>query len=342
MEKVVCEAAWKKEMFSPGYLVDSIYIGGGTPSILQPALIEELLDALYATCDVADDAEITIEVNPGAANADLFAAYRANGVNRVSIGAQSFNADMLAFLGRIHSRENALACYADARNAGFEDVNLDLIFGIPGQDLAMWERDLRTAVNLGPTHLSFYSLQIEEDTPLYADFMNGRIQEPDEIEDRRMYHLAKEYTEGLGYLHYEISNCAKPGRESRHNLKYWSMDDYIGLGLAAHSYMRGHRLSNTSSLPEYLTAAGTPEMVDWMHKSTTSEEMSEYIFLGLRRTAGIDLARFRASFGKDFWELYGEETAGLIRRGLLEHSGDVLRLTALGLDLANNVFREYI
>jgi oxygen-independent coproporphyrinogen-3 oxidase len=340
--KLVFEIACKTKLFRETHEADTIYIGGGTPSLIAPELIAEVLDAFYANYAVADDAEITVEVNPGTVSLEAFRAYRASGVNRISVGVQSFDQRMLDFLGRVHTPQEAAQGLAWAEKSGFDNVNLDLIFGIPGQSLALWERDLKTALETEPAHLSFYSLQIEDGTPLYDDFVNGKVEEADEIEDRRMYHSAKNTLSAAGYAHYEISNSAKPGRASRHNLKYWSMEDYAGFGVAAHSYVNGHRFSNTNAFAEYISAPDAPEMIEWVHRNTASEEMSEYIFLGLRRTAGIDLSHFQGAFGRDFWELYGVETQGLIGRGLLERTGDVLRLTALGLDLANNVFREYV
>ena len=325
-----------------GAAVDTIYIGGGTPSLLDPAFITELLDAVYTTYRVTNDAEVTIEANPGTADPEKFRMYRAAGVNRLSIGAQSFDAATLSFLGRIHSAEDNVRCLMDAREAGFGNVSIDLIFGVPGQTLSAWERDLELALAFSPSHLSFYSLQIEEGTPLYEDRESGVFEPLDEIEDRRMYHFAKKYLAKNGLFHYEISNSAMPGRESRHNMKYWSMEPYAGFGAGAHSCYGGRRSSNKPGLAAYLTAEDVSEMTDTVHENTLSDDMGEYVFLGLRRTAGIGLSRFRARFGKDFWELYGEETERLIGRGLLERSGDTLRLTDLGLDLANTVFSEYV
>jgi len=322
--------------------VDTVYIGGGTPSLIDAGLIQELLDAIYATFSVDDKAEITIEVNPGTADAEKFRQYRASGINRVSIGAQSFDAGTLIFLRRIHSAAETIKCVTDARAAGLDNINLDLIFGVPGQELASWEKDLAVAARLGPEHLSFYGLKIEEGTILHEDLLGGAFAVLDEDEDRRMYHFAKSYLAEQGLYQYEISNSAKPGYESRHNLKYWSMEPYLGFGASAHSYFGGRRFSNIPDLVGYMAAEDEKEMMDWAHDNTPSDNMSEFIFLGLRRTAGIELSRFRAEFGKDFWELFGEETEGLIGRGLLEQNGDALRLTPLGLDLANTVFSEYV
>jgi oxygen-independent coproporphyrinogen-3 oxidase len=342
MLKVVLEASEKARIFGEGRSVDTIYLGGGTPSLVEAGLISEILDALYTHFRVDDECEITIEVNPVSEAREKFRAYRSAGVNRVSIGVQSFDPEVLTFLGRLHSAEEAERAVADARAEGFDNINIDLMFGVPGQDLASWERDLKKALKLAPEHISFYGLGFEEGTPLFEDLTAGRTEEIDEILDRRMYHLAKELLADTGFRHYEISNAALPGRESRHNLKYWSMDPYLGIGAAAHSYFDGRRFSNTSNLTEYMAAAGIEDMMDWAHENSIGDEMGEFIFLGLRRTEGIRLSDFHSSFGRDFWELYGEETEKLIRRGLLEQDGDELRLTALGLDLANNVFSEYV
>ena len=345
--KVVYELRAKRRLLArdssdEAPMVDTVYIGGGTPSLMEAGFVTELLDAVYTTYRVTDDAEITIEVNPGTADLSKMRRYHASGINRVSIGAQSFNEDELAFLGRSHDGAAIAKCVEDAQAAGFDDINLDLIFGIPGQGLSGWEAGLRSATAFEPTHVSFYSLGIEQGTPLYESNARGEFEAVDEALDRCMYHVAKEYLAEQGLFQYEISNSARPGRESRHNLKYWSMEPYAGFGVSAHSYYGGRRFSNTEILADYLSAEDATFMTDWVHENTPSDDMSEFIFLGLRRTSGIELSRFRGRFGKDFWELYGEEAKKLIGNGLLERSGDALRLTSLGLDLANIVFMEFV
>ena len=340
--KNIIEVSEKSHVFGDKYSVDTIYIGGGTPSIIAAGFVSEMLDAVYSHFRVESECEITIEVNPVSATLDKFKAYRNAGINRVSIGVQSFDPGTLSFLGRLHTEDEAESAIKEAGDSGFENINIDLMFGVPGQDLTDWERDLKKTLKLSPKHISFYSLGIEEGTPMRNDLQEGAFEEIDENTDRRMYHLAKEMLADAGFSHYEISNAAIPGYESRHNLKYWSMDPYLGFGVAAHSYFNGRRFSNTSNLTKYLAAAGPSDMIDWAHENTQGDEMSEFIFLGLRRTAGIRLSDFNSCFGRDFWELYGEETNKLISRGLLEHTGDELRLTDLGLDLANNVFSEYV
>ena len=343
--KVISEIRAKRALLQDGAgapEVDTVYIGGGTPSLIDEGLILELLDAVYSTYRVAEGAEITLEVNPGTAVHEKFKAYRSAGVNRLSLGAQSFSPETLEFLGRIHTVADIVQSVEYARVAGFCNLSLDLIFGVPGQELVDWEEDLRQAVSLGSEHISFYGLQIEEGTLLFDDLSRGGFEAVDEVTDRKMYRFAKEYLADHGLYQYEISNSARPGCESRHNLKYWSMEPYIGFGAGAHSHFGGRRFSNTSDLVSYIAAESDSGMTDWSHENTLSDDMSEFIFLGLRRTVGIELSRFSEEFGRDFWEIYGEETEKLIGRGLLEHSEGRLRLTSLGLDLANTVFSEYV
>jgi len=342
VRKLVFEIACKKELFSETHEADSIYIGGGTPSFIGSSLIADVLDAVYANFDVADDAEITLEVNPGSATMEKLCDYRSLGVNRLSIGVQSFNDGTLKFLGRAHTSLQAMECIERADAAGFANRSLDLMFGVPGQTFAEWEEDVSVALSTTPTHTSYYSLGIEEGTPMFAELASGEFEEMDEVEDRRMYHYVRGKLSEAGFGQYEISNSALPGFESRHNLKYWSMGEYVGLGLSAHSYVMGNRFSNTSNLTEYLSAPEPMAMVDWIHRNTLDENITEYVFLGLRRMNGINFEHFKLFFGKDFLDIYRPETEKLIERGLLEESDGNLRLTELGLDLANVVFREFV
>ncbi|MDR2611154.1 MAG: radical SAM family heme chaperone HemW [Clostridiales Family XIII bacterium] len=340
--KLIGEISGRSVEFGPDRTVDTVYFGGGTPSLLSPKLVGEVLDVVYARYRVADDAEITLEANPGTVSEDTLRGYIGAGVNRLSIGAQSFDAKKLRYLGRIHSAADTRDAFAYARAAGFGNIGMDLIFGVPGETIAGWLDDMDEALQLAPEHLSFYSLTPEKGTPVFQDIVGGRVTEVSEIDDRLMYHSAIERLAEAGYRHYEISNAAKPGYESRHNLKYWSLDDYVGFGLGAHSYCDGFRFANTERMMEYMSAVTPLSMMAWEHANTASDDMAEFIFLGLRRTDGIDLARFSAVFGMNFWDLYKEETDGLIERGLLEQAGDTLRLTRLGLDLSNRVFQEYV
>jgi oxygen-independent coproporphyrinogen-3 oxidase len=291
---------------------------------------------------VSDEPEITIEANPGTVDREYLSDLRESGVNRVSFGVQSFDDEMLKCLGRIHSSADAVRSFEAARGAGYDNVNADLIFGLPDQSAALWEADLREVLSLRPEHISFYDLQLEEETPLYEDVMSGRLEALSDIEDRKMYHAAVNALTDSGYIHYEISNAALPGKESKHNLKYWSMQDYLGVGLGAHSYIKGRRFYNTEFLRDYIKANNSEQMVSGYYNNTRGDEMSEYIWLGLRRIAGISLSDFFRKFGEDFMNLYAEETEGLIARKLLMREGDKLRLTPLGLDLSNVVFRQFV
>ncbi|MDR1068720.1 MAG: radical SAM family heme chaperone HemW [Clostridiales Family XIII bacterium] len=341
-EKLIGEISGRSRAYGAGHHVDTIYLGGGTPSLLPANMLDDILDAVYARYPMAGDVEVTLEANPGTVFGGVFQEFRDIGINRLSVGAQSFSADMLKYLGRIHLADDTADTVRDARKAGFDNISLDLMFGLPGETLAEWLRDLDTAINLGPEHLSFYSLTPEEGTPVFDDIINGRVSDISEIDDRLMYHRAIERLAKAGYAHYEISNAAKPGFASRHNMKYWSLGDYLGLGLGAHSYFGGRRFGNTENMADYISAAAPEEMTAWEHVNTASDDISEYIFLGLRRTEGIDLRTFGRVFGRDFWDMYKEETDGLIERGLLAHEGEILKLTPLGLDLSNRVFMEYV
>jgi oxygen-independent coproporphyrinogen-3 oxidase len=337
-----CEISGKSEQYAKGRVVDTIFIGGGTPTILPSGEIDDIIEAVYSRFNVSDDVEITIEANPGTADRGYLQSLRNVGVNRLSFGVQSFDDAMLRRLGRIHTASEAVAAYEAARAAGYDNVNIDLIFGLPDQSAASWARDLANAVSLRPEHLSFYDLQLEEETPLYEDVMSGRLEALSDIDDRRMYHAAVDILTKSGYEHYEISNAALPGKRSRHNLKYWSLDDYLGIGLGAHSYICGRRFSNTEFRGDYIKARGSDQMVSNYYNNTRGDEISEYVWLGLRRTDGISLSDFSARFGEDFMKIFAEETEGLIERRLLTREGDKLRLTALGLDLSNVVFREFV
>ncbi|MDR2162924.1 MAG: radical SAM family heme chaperone HemW [Clostridiales Family XIII bacterium] len=336
------EIAGKSELYAAGRVVDTIFIGGGTPTILPIAEIDDIIEAVYSRFCVADDAEITIEANPGTVDREYLRGVREVGANRISFGVQSFDDGTLRRLGRIHTSREAVESYDAARAAGYGNVNIDLIFGLPDQSVGSWAGDIRTSLGLRPDHISFYDLQLEEETPLYEDVISGRLEALSDIEDRRMYHSAVDALTVSGYEHYEISNAALPGMKSRHNLKYWSMDDYLGFGLGAHSYMDGRRFVNTEFRSDYIKAGSSEQMVSSYYNNTPGDEMSEYIWLGLRRTDGISLTDFSERFGEDFMKLYASEMENLIERKLLMCDGDKLRLTALGLDLSNVVFREFV
>lgn len=369
---------------------DTLFIGGGTPSAVDPALVEDLLShILHPDSDIAenlrktvrllsDDAEITMEVNPATVDPVSLRRYREAGVNRLSIGVQSFCDSELKFLGRIHTSGEAEACFYDARRAGFDNINIDLIFGIPGSGSESWRKTLQKALSLRPDHLSFYSLQIEEGTPLYEMFRRDEAEQVSDEENRRMYHEAIRLLGEAGYCHYEISNAALPGRECRHNLKYWSMCDYAGFGVSAHSYLQypydgildgivkedrenctgkyefhsGVRFCNEDGISEYLDRILRGEknirghIKPWhMYKNSLRDEISETLFTGLRKREGISLSWFDERFegtGVIFLDEFGQKMASFIDEGYLIFDGQHLRFSIRGADISNYILSELI
>ena len=330
-----------------GLLVDTVFFGGGTPSLLSPAQAEQIFCALSAAFSIAEDAEITMEVNPGTVDYDKLAAYRSLGVNRLSLGIQSMDDEILSYLGRIHNRKQAEESFCLARKAGFDNLNCDLIFGIPGQSPDSFSDTTEQIFSMGPEHLSFYSLQLEEGTPFYDWFSAGTLIPAAEETDRAMYHRLLSDLSDHGYIHYEISNAAKPGRECRHNLKYWSMKNYLGLGLAAHSYMDGLRFFNTSDLPVYFRAFDAKEetgaasgAVAGMQKNTRDDSITDYLFTELRLLSGIELADFENRFGEPLEARYPEAVSRFLMQGLLWKRDGRIGFTERGLDFTNTVLRE--
>ena len=319
--------------YSAGRIVDTVFIGGGTPSILESGEIGRIIMTLRNAFSVADDAEITIESNPKTLDRDKLMEYITVGINRLSIGVQSLDDSILKTLGRVHSVSDFYENYKMARECGFDNINIDLMFAVPGHTHKKWEDTLDKAIALEPEHISFYSLQIEEETPFYDEFMAGKFDQiPDET-DREMYHLAIAKLKAAGYEHYEISNACMPGHECRHNLKYWSLDEYLGIGSGASSYMDGVRFAEAPVL-EY-------------HENSRYDDMSEYVFTGLRRIRGIELADFHRRFGFDLWdaEAFGDRREALkpyFDAGLLIESDGRLFLSEMGLDVSNAVMAEFV
>lgn len=319
------------KVYADRYVVDTIFIGGGTPSILAAELIEQTLAALRNHFDVAEDAEITIETNPKTLTKEKLLAYRQAGINRLSMGLQSFDDGCLKVLGRVHTAQDFVDNFQAARDCGFDNINVDLMFAVPSHTMEIWADTLERVVALDPEHISFYSLQIEEGTPFYDLFMNGEFDQiPDDV-DRQMYHEAISTLKEAGYQHYEISNCAKPGRQCRHNLKYWSMEDYLGIGSGASSYMEGIRFAE-APLMEF-------------HENDFDDETSEFTFTGLRKTDGICLDTFRERFGREFWDVFAdrrEELEEYFQRGQLMEKGGRLRLSEEGFDISNAVMAVFV
>ncbi|HID62180.1 MAG TPA: radical SAM family heme chaperone HemW [Anaerolineae bacterium] len=336
---------------------DTIYLGGGTPTVLPLALLGEVLDACREHFTIAEGAEITVEANPGTVDGDYLAGLREIGVNRLSLGVQSFCDDELRLLGRIHTAAQAIETCHLARETGFGNVNLDLIYGLPRQTLSdwqairpcSWQATLQQAIHLRPDHLSLYCLSVEEGTPLERRIARRELPAPDPDRAAEMYTLAEEALDRAGYVHYEISNWAQPGHECRHNLTYWRNRSYLGLGAGAHSYFDQKRWYNILSPAEYITRLEAdwqrpfPPAVEEVEEIGEVLEMAETMILGLRLVQeGVRLADFRERFGRELMAVYGREIREMEQAGLLEVDGERVRLTARGRLLGNEVFQQFL
>jgi oxygen-independent coproporphyrinogen-3 oxidase len=326
-----------------GYRVQTIFLGGGTPSLLPADAYGLLLDAIRKAFPVAADAEISLEANPGTVTREKAQAMRAAGFNRVSLGVQAAQDELLRAMGRIHRRKDAEEAIGLLLDAGFGNLNLDLMFGLPGQTFSQWQESLRFATAFPTTHVSFYSLSIEAGTP-WGDLYERKQLEPapDEL-DRRMYHEACDFLARAGYLHYEISNAAKPGLLCRHNLIYWNRGEYLGLGAGAHSLMGNRRFANVADPEQYILRqrAGTSLHVE-EQTLTAGDVLSERLFMGFRLLAGLDLAQVGEETGIDVARHHAQALGTLTGEGLLETQGAMTRLTTRGLDYANRVFRAFV
>lgn len=335
------------------YTVSSIFVGGGTPSVVPVSCIEDLMDAVKRHYRLAQDAEATIEVNPGAVSGRALSRYRAAGMNRLSIGLQSADNGELAAIGRIHTWEQFLDTYAEARKAGFRNINVDIMGALPGQTLSRYRGTLEKVLSLepAPEHISAYSLILEEGTYLYGLYEKGKLEIPDEDTDRLMYQETKKLLAGKGYRRYEISNYAKEGFECRHNCGYWTRENYAGFGLGAASLVENVRFKNGADLQAYLAnPSGCREDIRQLGRE---EQMEEFMFLGLRMTEGVDGGMFRRLFGRGMEEVYGEVIRKNIRDGLLradsafagkeEHAAlGRVSLTEKGLDVSNYVMAQFL
>lgn len=347
VKTLVKEIEFYARQYDSTYYIDTIFIGGGTPSLLDEALISDIIAAIRANFNVINIPEITIESNPKTLKRAKLESYLKMGINRLSIGAQSLDNELLKFMGRIHSVDDFISNYNLARNCGFNNINVDLIFAIPGQTMKVWNETLERVMDLDPEHISFYSLQLEENTTFYNMFIEGELEEICDELDREMYHRALKVIKSMGYTHYEISNAAKDGLECKHNLKYWSLEDYLGIGLGAHSYINGTRFSNHRDYISYLQAGTLIEntnnpFIEWEHQNSIQDDISEYIFTGLRKIQGIDLIDFEMRFGQNLNSLYGTNIKGFIKDHLLEIVNKRLRFTQKGIDISNKVLAEFV
>lgn len=334
----------RKAEIKPYRVTDTVYIGGGTPSLMSVANMTDIMKAVHDNFNVADDAEITIEANPATLTEEKLRAYLSMGINRISIGVQSFDNFILKMLGRMHDKNDALNAIRLAQKVGFENISLDLMFGIPGQTQKMWHDTVRQSIFTGVNHISLYSLQIEEETPFGDMVAKGEMIPSSEESDREMYHEALDMLSQAGYCQYEISNCAKPGYESKHNLKYWSYEEYIGAGLGASSFTDGKRYKNYGKMIPYLDAVKKGRhTVDESNIDEFSlrEEMGIYVFTGLRKIDGFEVRDFEQVFDTSFFSVYDMELVEKYR-GYMEFDGINLKLTQAGFDISNRIMSEFV
>jgi oxygen-independent coproporphyrinogen-3 oxidase len=327
--------------------LDSIYFGGGTPSLLDPQLVADLIKQAQNLFGLAEGAEVTLEANPGTIDFQRLTDFRQAGITRLSLGIQSFDDHMLRALGRIHTAHQAREAYAAARRAGFENIGIDLIHALPGQTGDMWLAELRQALQLAPEHLSIYGLTIEEGTPFAERYAGDSPLLPDEDLAAEMFESADDLLDAHGYAHYEIANYARAGFRSRHNSGYWKRDGYLGLGAGAHSFLKdsgfGTRFSNAADLNEYSTALhnGALPRRDILPLSR-ADAMAEHLFLGLRMSDGVLFSTFEQEFGAGLRDVFGKELAKLLKQGLLAENGSGIRLTRRGMLLSNQVFQQFL
>ena len=321
------------------YEIVSVFIGGGTPSALKAEAIASIMRTLQEKFFLCEDAEVTIEANPGTVDPEKLTIYRNVGINRLSLGLQSTDAEELKLLGRIHSYEEFLKSYEWAREAGFSNINIDLMFAIPGQTGEAWRQHLYQVAELNPEHISAYSLIIEEGTP----FAEQNLDLPDEDTEYQMYEDTAEILERYGYRQYEISNYAKQGYMCRHNAGYWQRREYLGFGLGASSLYRGMRFSNTRRMQEYLKESRNPDQI---RKDVTvlsrNERIEEFMFLGLRMTEGISEKKFEENFDVRLMDVYGDILQKYEETGFMEHIETKWRLTRKGIHVSNHILADFL
>ena len=320
--------------------IDTVYFGGGTPSLLSPSQLDRIRKLVVKRFDVNSNAEITLEMNPATVTPKKLAAFRSSGVNRASFGVQTFDDRALKLLARGHDADDARTTFKMLRDAGFDNISFDLIAGLPGQTLDNWRENLDEAIVMSPEHLSLYLLEIHEGTPLADQVRSKRQPQPDSELAAEMYELMLDRLAAAGYLQYEISNFAKPGFESRHNSKYWTLDPVFGFGVSAHSFDGHQRYANERDTAKYVALLERNESPEVMREDI--DEASEFIFLGLRLENGISLLDYKQRFDRDLMGEFSSEIARLISDGLVQDNKDRLKLTRLGKLYSNEVFAVFV
>ncbi len=343
VQALLAEIASWQEVEAPEK-VNTIFFGGGTPSLLAPAQLESVLQVLHRRFSISGEAEVTLEINPGSANPETLAEFRRLGINRASFGAQTFDDNELARLGRSHSADDTRRTFRYLRDAGFDNVSFDLIAGLPGQTMPGWQRNLDEAFALRPEHLSFYLLEVHQGTPLADHIKKGIQPRPDDDLAAEMYAVMLDRASEAGYEHYEISNLCLPEFESRHNTKYWTAAPYYGFGCSAHSYDGGfRRWANERDMLRYseMIEQGTTAVVSET-RLTAADRQAEAVFLGLRMMHGFSFTEYQQMFGADLRAQHETDLARFRDAGLIECNGDLLKLTRAGALLSNEVFAAFV
>lgn len=322
--------------------INTIFIGGGTPSVLEADELECLLKEV-AKLNMSKDIEYSMECNPGNLTEEKLEVMKKYGVNRISMGLQAKQDNLLKGLGRIHNYKTFKENFLLAKKVGFNNINVDLMFGLPNQRLNEWEETLREIISLEPAHISAYSLIIEEGTAFYNLYENDKLKLPTEEEERKMYHLAKKILEENGFNQYEISNYAKERKECRHNLAYWNMDNWIGVGSAAASYIDGKRIKNISSVEGYINSINEKrEAVEEIINNSKNDNMEEFMFMGLRKINGIDENEFKNRFSMNINDVYGEILNKYIDEGLLIRESGRIFLSEKGIEISNIIMADFL
>lgn len=340
-----------------GYLVDTVFIGGGTPSILEEKYIDRIMEVLRENCNMDEDAEITIECNPGTVDKNKLNSFRRAGINRISFGLQSANDNELRSIGRIHNFSQFQESFSFAREVEFDNINVDIMSALPNQTVEAYTKTLEKVLELNPEHISAYSLIVEDGTPLYY-----RVKEagdrgisilPDEDSEREMYYQTEKILQQNHYERYEISNYARNGFACKHNIGYWKRREYLGFGIGAASLYKGKRFNNVADIQNYIDTFGfikkaeIPEVLltkveENLHCLSKKEQMEEFMFLGLRMMEGISIQEFERQFGAPFTSIYGKVVERFIEKGLLEKKKGYVRLTKRGIDISNYVMSEFL
>lgn len=342
VEATIQEMALMKERY-PEKEVTTFYIGGGTPTTLSEKQLDRLFTGIQNYYPIDSVTEFTVEANPESVSLEKFKVMRDHGVNRISMGVQSFNNDLLKKIGRIHTSEQVYRCVDDAHEAGFENISIDLIFRLPNQTYEDFEDSLKKALELDLPHYSIYSLILENKTIFYNLMRQGKLPLPSEDEEADMYELAIQTMEAAGRKQYEISNYSKPGFESQHNLTYWNNDSYFGFGAGSHGYIDGSRYINHGPIQHYLAPLKKKESpIIYQNTLTTREKIEEEMILGMRRMKGIQRSHFKQKYKLEIEDLYGDVLEKLLKEELIEIQEDHIRLTHQGTFLGNEVFRSFL